>query len=276
MKTMFETIAKPLNARMNRTRSNPANRISLTPRFSGVEKRHDLHNRFNGFARMAMVVFAMAALNLTTGCRSKPKAQKTDFFTSGSKEADQRAGQRMAKAEQISGTGEGAGEKGAKKASKSSGDGSRSGTNTAAQAEGKMSLYDRLGGDEGLAKIVDDFTPRVLQDPRVNWPRNNVKRHTFSLKKEGETATWKATPENVAQLKKHLVQFLALATGGPAKYEGKEIKSSHAGMQIGNPEFDAAIGDVKASLDKLQIPNKEQKELLAILESTRPQIVTQR
>ena len=139
-----------------------------------------------------------------------------------------------------------------------------------------MSLYDRLGGDDGLAKIVDDFTPRVLQDPRVNWPRNNVKHHTFSLKKEGETATWKATPENVAQLKKHLVQFLALATGGPAHYEGKEIKSSHAGLQIGNPEFDAAIGDVKASLDKLQIPNKEQKELLAILESTRPQIVTQR
>ena len=40
-------------------------------------------------------------------------------------------------------------------------------------------------------------------------------------------------------------------------------------MHISNPEFDAAIGDLKASLDKLQIPNKEQKELLAIVESTR-------
>jgi hemoglobin len=243
MKTMLKTIVKSLNARLVAT------------------------------ARVVTVLLAATSLVITSGCRSKPKAQKTDFFTSGSKEADQRAGQRMAKAEQISGAGEGAGEKGSKKATKSSGEG---GTNTAALTEGKMSLYDRLGGDDGLGRIVEDFTPRVLQDPRVNWPRNNVKRHSFSLKKDGDSVAWKATPENVAQLKKHLIQFLALATGGPAQYEGKEIKSSHAGMQIGNPEFDAAIGDVKASLDKLQVPNKEQKELLAILESTRPQIVTQR
>ena len=47
-------------------------------------------------------------------------------------------------------------------------------------------------------------------------------------------------------------------------------------MRITNPEFDAAVGDLKATLDKLQIPNTEQKELLAIVESTRPQIVTVR
>ena len=34
--------------------------------------------------------------------------------------------------------------------------------------------------------------------------------------------------------------------------------------------------DLKASLDTLQIPNKDQKEPLSIIESTRPQIVTQR
>ena len=71
-------------------------------------------------------------------------------------------------------------------------------------------------------------------------------------------------------------QFLSLATGGPAQYDGKDMKSTHAGMGIGNPEFDAVIGDLKASLDKLQIATQEQKELLAIIESTRPQIVTQR
>ena len=47
-------------------------------------------------------------------------------------------------------------------------------------------------------------------------------------------------------------------------------------MQISNPEFDAVVGDIKATLDKLQIPNEEQKELLAIIESTRPEIVTER
>ena len=87
---------------------------------------------------------------------------------------------------------------------------------------------------------------------------------------------WQAPSANVEQLKKHFVQFLALATGGPAHYEGKEITSTHAGMRVTNPEFDAAVGDLKASLDRLKIPNTEQKELLAIVESTRPQIVTVR
>ena len=69
------------------------------------------------------------------------------------------------------------------------------------------------------------------------------------------------------------MQFLALATGGPATYTGKDMTEAHHGMKISNPEFDAAIGDMKATLDKLQIGVDEQKDLLAILESTRPQVV---
>jgi hemoglobin len=80
----------------------------------------------------------------------------------------------------------------------------------------------------------------------------------------------------VDRLKKHLAQFLGLATGGPPTYEGKEMKSVHANMRIENSEFDAAIGDLKATLDRLQLPDKEQKELLAVVESTRPQVVTER
>jgi hemoglobin len=67
-----------------------------------------------------------------------------------------------------------------------------------------------------------------------------------------------------------------LATGGPAHYTGRDIQSAHSNMKVSNPEFDAAVGDLKASLDRLQVPNQEQKELLSIVESTRPQIVTQR
>src|SRR3954469_17881079 len=180
----------------------------------------------------------------------------------------------MAKDEQLTGSGEGAGEKNVKKASKGGNSGA-GGTNTAAQAQGKTPLFERLGSEAGLSKIVDDFTARVLEDPRVNWERHDLKPKGITFHRTPEVM-WKATPENVAQLKKHLVQFLALTTGGPAKYDGKEIKSAHAAMQISNPEFDAVVGDLKATLDKLQIPNTEQKELLAIVESTRPQIVTQR
>ena len=219
---------------------------------------------------------------LLTGCGgAKPQAQNREFFTSGSREADQRASQRMARNEQLTGQGEGSGEKGVKKAEKKktsetgealSPTGS---TNRPAQATGKLSLYERLGGEAGISNIVADFLPRAMQDPRVNWDRKGVTQGGFSIH-HAKSETWNPTPQNVGQLETHMVQFLALATGGPAHYEGKEIKSDHASMHISNPEFDAAIGDLKASLDKMKIPNTEQKELLAIIESTRPQIVTEK
>jgi hemoglobin len=213
---------------------------------------------------------------VVAGCGGgKAQTKNTDFFTSGSREADQRASQRMAKEEQLSGTGEGSAEKDVKKAQTSVTNILVNGTNTAAQAEGKLSLFDRLGGEVGISNIVTDFTPRALQDPRVNWDRKEVKQGGFSLH-SAKSETWDPNPQNVNILKTHIVQFLTLATGGPAHYEGKEIKSTHAGMHISNPEFDAVTGDLKASLDRLRIPNTEQKELLSIIESTRPLIVTER
>jgi hemoglobin len=180
----------------------------------------------------------------------------------------------MAESEQLTGSGEGAGEKGKKSSSKKAGGpGSAS---KGEQAEEKKSLYDRLGGEAGLSKIVADFTSRVLEDPRVNWERKGVKQGGFLSLHRNRTVTWNPTPENVATLKKHLVQFLALASGGPAQYDGKDMQAAHTNLQISNPEFDAAVGDLKATLDRLQVPNTEQKELLAIVESTRPEIVTVR
>jgi len=200
------------------------------------------------------------------GCGTGKETKKKDeFFTSGSREADQRATQRMAKEQQVSGSSQGSEKKARTETS----------TNGApAQAQGKLTLFERLGAEQGITAIVEDFTPRVLEDPRIDWERKGAKHASFFGR--GNSSAWTATPTNVASLKTHFVQFLSLATGGSAKYDGKEIKPVHAGMHISNPEFDATIGDLKASLDKLRIPDKEQKELLAIVESTRPQIVTQR
>ncbi len=216
-------------------------------------------------SRLLLILLVSSLVGCGTGGKGKAK---DEFFTSGSREADQRATQRMAKEEQLAGSGEGSGNKGAKKAKPES-EGAK-----AAQVEGKLTLYDRLGGEQGIVAIVNDATPRLLEDPRVNWRRKGTKR--VNLLHKGETSAWNPTPQNVQQLKNHFTQFLSLATGGPPRYDGKDMKEVHGAMRISNPEFDAAIGDIKASLDKLQIPNKEQKELLAIVESTRPQIVTER
>jgi hemoglobin len=223
----------------------------------------------------AAVLLSLTAILALAGCGGTP-AQKANenFFTSGSREADQRASQRMAQSEQLTGSGEGSGEKGVKKAQPATPTDAGT-TNKPAQATGKLSLFERLGGQPGISNIVADFTPRAMDDPRVNWGRQGVTRGGLSFHR-GQSEAWAATPEHVALLKKHLAEFLALATGGPAQYTGRQIEIVHAKMHISNPEFDAAIGDLKASLDKLKIPNLEQKELLAIVESTRPEIVTER
>src|SRR4051812_16962750 len=161
--------------------------------------------------RSVMVVLMIFALSAAIGCGSTKVAKKNDnFFTSGSKEADQRASQRMAKNEQLTGSGEGSGEKGVKKAVAANASGnaanSESKTNKAAQVEGKLALFDRLGGEKGLTAIVDDFLARAMQDPRVNWERNGVKRGGFSFHR-GQSVTWKANDNSIPILKKHFVQF---------------------------------------------------------------------
>ena len=59
-------------------------------------------------------------------------------------------------------------------------------------------------------------------------------------------------------------------------YEGKDMRAAHEAMQITNAEFDASVGDLKASLDAKGVPTEEQKELLSIIESARPQVVEKR
>ena len=137
-----------------------------------------------------------------------------------------------------------------------------------------QTLYERLGGEEGIQRIVDDFVNRALEDPRVNWSRKGVVKG--GLLRRDRSVEWAATPENVAKLKQHFVQFISVASGGPAEYSGKPIKPAHADMQITEAEFQAAIGDLKASLDHLKIPATVQKDLIAIFESARPLIVIKR
>lgn len=106
---------------------------------------------------LIMCVLAVAVASGSSGCKSSP-AQKgnTNFFTSGSREADQRASQRMAQSEQLSGSGEGTGEKGVKKAEvkkKDSESLAAGTTNKAAVATEKLSLFDRLGGRRAFQKL---------------------------------------------------------------------------------------------------------------------------
>lgn len=125
----------------------------------------------------------------------------------------------------------------------------------------EKTLYERLGGEKAIEAVVDDFVGRAAANPKVNITR------------KGTPMEWKATPENVAAVKKHLVMLVGMLTGGPQKYQGRDMKTAHKGMMITDAEFDAIAGDLKATLDKFNVPAKEQDELLKIVGSTRGDIV---
>lgn len=130
-----------------------------------------------------------------------------------------------------------------------------------AQSAPAKPLYERLGGEASIAKVVDEFVARGAANPKVNFVRKGTQKE------------WPATPEAVAYLKRMLVEFIASATGGPQKYTGKAMKESHEGMRITNAEFDALAQDLRSALTLFNVPAKEQDELLAIVETTRADIV---
>ena len=117
------------------------------------------------------------------------------------------------------------------------------------------SLYERLGGKPAIAAVVDDFVGNVAADNRIN---------RFFAK------------TNMARLKQRLVEQICQGTGGPCKYRGRGMKAAHRGMGVGGADFGALVEDLKLSLDKFQVPAREQGELLAILAPTKKDIVEKR
>ncbi len=122
----------------------------------------------------------------------------------------------------------------------------------------EKSLYDRLGGVYAIATVVDDFIDRVVgnailnANPAIKEARDRVPR---------------------AGLKYRVTEMVCQATGGPCKYTGRSMKEAHAHLNITEKEWDALVVDFKASLNKFKVPGKEQGELLAIVNSTKKDIV---
>lgn len=120
------------------------------------------------------------------------------------------------------------------------------------------SLYDRLGGTYPIAGVVDDFIERLLIDPVVT-ANKNVTAAMGRITKAG--------------LKFHITEMVCEACGGPQKYTGRSMKDSHAHLGISEAEWQAMEKDFLNSLKKFSVPEKEQNELVAIVRSTKADIV---
>jgi hemoglobin len=127
--------------------------------------------------------------------------------------------------------------------------------------EPEKPLYERLGGEKGITRIVDEWLGRSLNNPRVNFARR------------GTEVRWVPADSNIARVKMQFVEFISAASGRPVKYEGREMRSVHQGMAISGGEFDAMKKDLKETLIAMKVKEKEQKELFKIVESVRKDVV---
>lgn len=131
-------------------------------------------------------------------------------------------------------------------------------TRTATAQATQPSLYDRLGGVYGIATVVDDFIERLLVNATLNAnPAINEAR--------------KRVPK--PGLKFHVTALVCAATGGKCAYTGRPMKESHEKLNISQAEWNAMVLDFKATLDKFKVPQREQQELITIVDSTRNDIV---
>jgi hemoglobin len=63
------------------------------------------------------------------------------------------------------------------------------------------------------------------------------------------------------------------ATGGPQRYSGRSTRDSHKHLLINAEVLEAFLDDFQQTLDKFKVPQAEQVELKAIVNSTREDVV---
>lgn len=119
----------------------------------------------------------------------------------------------------------------------------------------EKSLYERLGGYDGISAVVDDFLARLGKDPafeRFGQGRGMDSKH---------------------RAKQLVKDQLCSLTGGPCDYIGRDMAPAHQGLGITQKEWDASVEHLKASLVQLKVGEKEQKELLAVVDKLKGDII---
>jgi hemoglobin len=109
------------------------------------------------------------------------------------------------------------------------------------------SLFERLGGKDGIAKIVDSVVKNVTADADL--------KKSFA----------KTTGPRADAFKKNLTDQLCEIAGGDCKYAGKDMKTAHKGMHVNEKQWDAFVKDLTAALDENQVGDNEKNELFALL-----------
>jgi hemoglobin len=118
-------------------------------------------------------------------------------------------------------------------------------------------LFERLGGTLGITAIVDDVIEAHMNNPEI--------KEIF--------IPYKEQPERVASIRQHTIEFFSAGSGGPVEYKGRDMPSTHKGMDINAHQYMCVVDDILRVLDEHEIDEESKKDVLAILWSLKDSIM---
>ncbi len=111
----------------------------------------------------------------------------------------------------------------------------------------EKTLYERLGGYEGITGFVENLLPRLQSDPLLGrfWANRG--------------------DDGIAREKQLLIDFLCSNSGGPVYYTGRDMKLSHKGMKISQKDWSVFMEHAGATMKAISIPQQECDEVAAFV-----------
>lgn len=123
----------------------------------------------------------------------------------------------------------------------------------APSAAQEPTLYQKLGNQAGIERIVDTFVGNLLIDPRI--------KDQFAK-------------TDIPTLKKRLAEQFCVLSAGPCRYTGADMKSAHSNLDITKANFNALVEDLQLAMDKENVPFTTQNRLLALLAPMHRDVIT--
>ncbi len=119
----------------------------------------------------------------------------------------------------------------------------------------KVTLYERLGGYDAIAAVVDALMVRIKDDDKL--------RRFYDHR----------GADGIAREQQLLVDFLCASTGGPMVYTGRDMKPLHVGMRLDEEDWKRAMVHLTAALDAFEVPAQEKGEVMSFHENLKSEIV---
>ncbi|MFD7720122.1 phosphopantetheine-binding protein [Streptomyces sp. NPDC059814] len=120
------------------------------------------------------------------------------------------------------------------------------------------SLYERLGGANGIARVMDVLVERLFDNVSANQNADVVKMHDKVSR---------------AGFKFMVTAWSVEETGGPKIYPGKDMWAAHANMVATERDWDVVALEIAATLSFCGVPEQESKEYMAIIDSYRDMVL---